>query len=134
MSKVYRLAIVFAVALLVAGGSAFATAGDWQKLGHKSVAYSKEGPQTFSIDTNNAQVSEIKFKVAGDWTRFVDVKLNFADGSSQNLEETVDVEPGSSSDAIKIDGGPKALASVDVSCKAAASSRTGRATIKVVGQ
>ena len=54
MSKVYRLAIVFAVALLVAGGSAFATAGDWQKLGHKSVAYSKEGPQTFSIDTNNA--------------------------------------------------------------------------------
>ena len=129
-----RLVVVFAVVALVAGGSAFATAGDWQKLGSKAVAYSKDGPQNFSIDTHNAEVSGIKFKVAGDWTRFVEVTLNFADGSSQALESGVDVEPGSSSEAITIDSGPKALASIDVSCKAASSSRMGRATIKVVGQ
>ena len=134
MKNVSRMAIVLTVVVLVAGGSAFATAGDWQKLGSKAVSYSKDGPQNFSIDTKNTEVSEIKFKVAGDWTRFLSVQLNFADGSSQALEGGVDVEPGSSSDAIKIDGGPKALASVDVSCKAASSSRTGRSTIKVVGQ
>ena len=98
------------------------------------MSYSKSGPQDLSIDTKNAEVSEVKFKVSGDWTRFVDVTLNFADGSSQDVEADVSVQPGSSSDAIKIDGGPKALASIDVSCKAASSSRTGRATIKVVGQ
>lgn len=134
MENVRRLVVVFAVVALVAGGSAFASAGDWQKLGSKAVAYSKDGPQNFSIDTNNAEVSEIKFKVAGDRTRFVEVKLNFADCSSQALESGVDVEPVSSSEAIKIDGGPKALASIDISCKAASASRTGRATIKVVGQ
>ena len=134
MRNVSRLAVVCAVVCLVAGGSAFATAGDWQKLGSKSVAYNKEGPQSFSIDTKNAEVSEIKFKVAGDWTRFLDVKLNFADGTSQELDTGVDVEPGSSSDAFTINDGPKALASIDVSCKAASASRTGRATIKVVGQ
>ena len=134
MKNVSRLAIVFTVVVLVAGGSAFATAGDWQKLGSKSVSYSKSGPQNFSIDTKNAEVSQVKFKVSGDWTRFVDVTLNFADGSSQALESSLDVEPGSSSDAIEIDGGPKALASVDISCKAASSSRSGRSTIKVVGQ
>jgi hypothetical protein len=128
------MVIVFTVVVLVAGGSAFATAGDWQKLGSKAVSYSKSGPQTFSIDTKNTEVSQIKFKVAGDWTRFVEVTLNFADGSSQALESGVDVEPGASSDAIEIDGGPKALASVDISCKAASSSRTGRSTIKIVGQ
>jgi hypothetical protein len=120
--------------MLVAGGSAFATAGDWQKLGSKSVAYNKEGPQTFSINTKNAEVSEVRFKVAGDWTRFLDVKLNFADGTSQELNSGVDVEPGTTSEAFTIEGGPKALASIDVSCKAASSSRTGRATIKIVGQ
>jgi hypothetical protein len=119
---------------LVAGGSAFATAGDWHKIGAKSVAYNKEGPQSFSIDTKNAEVSEIKFKVAGDWTRFLEVKLNFADGTSQALNSSVDVEPGSSSETFTINDGPKALASIDVSCKAASASRTGRATIKVVGQ
>ena len=134
MRNVNRLAVVFAVVALIAGSSAFATAGDWQKLGSKAVSYSKSGPQDVSIKTKNAEVSEVKFKVSGDWTRFVDVTLNFADGSSQEVEAGVNVEPGASSDAIKIDGGPKALASIDVSCKAASASRTGRATIKVVGQ
>ena len=132
--KVSRLAVVVAIVALIAGGSAFATAGDWQKLGSKAVAYNKSGPQEISIDTKDAEVSEIKFKVAGDWTRFVEITLNFADGTTQDLEGGIDVEPGSSSDVIKIDGGPKALASVDVSCKAANPSRTGRANIKVVGQ
>jgi len=134
MRNASRIVVVCAVVALLAGGPAFATAGDWQKLGAKSVAYSKEGPQTFSINTNNAEVSEIKFKVAGDWTRFLDVKLNFADGTSQDLNSGVDVEPGSTSEAFTIQGGPKALASIDISCKAASASRTGRATIKVVGQ
>ena len=89
---------------------------------------------TAKFEIKNAEVSEIKFKVAGDWTRFLEVKLNFADGTSQALNSDIDVEPGNSSEAFTIDGGPKALASIDVSCKAASASRTGRATIKVVGQ
>ena len=133
MKTASRLAIVCTIVVLVAGGSAFAAAGNWQKLGSKAVAYNNSGPQNISIDTKNAEVSEIKFKVAGDWTRFLEIKLNFADGSSQEVEGGVDVEPGSSSDVIKIEDGPKALASVDISCKAASSSRAGRSTIKIVG-
>lgn len=133
MKNASRLAILFTVVVLVAGGPAFASAGDWQKLGSKAVAFSKSSPQNISIDTKNAQVSEIKFKVAGEWTRFLEIKLNFADGSSQEVDGEVDVKPGGSSDVIKIEGSPKALASVDISCKAVSSSRSGRATIKIVG-
>ena len=133
MKTVSRSAIVCTIMVLVAAGSALATAGDWQKLGSKVVAFNKSGPQEISIDTKNAEVSEVKLKVTGDWTRFMEIKLNFADGSSQEVEGDFDVEPGSSSDVIKIDGGAKALARVDLSCKAANSTRTGRATIKIVG-
>ncbi|MFV2071343.1 MAG: hypothetical protein ACC742_01640, partial [Thermoanaerobaculales bacterium] len=130
---VSRSVIVCSIVVLLAGTSALATAGDWQKLGSKAVAFNKSGPQDISIDTKNAEVSEVKLKVNGDWTRFLEIELNFADGSSQSVEESFDVEPGGSSDVIKINGGPKALASVGVSCQAANSTRAGRATIKIVG-
>jgi hypothetical protein len=132
MRNVLRFAVIVSVVVLAVGSSTLGTAADWQKLGSKAVVFSN-GSEELSIKTKNAEVSEIKFKVAGDWTRFESVKLNFADGSAQMTETEMDVKPGGMSEAIEIKGGPKALASVDVSCKAASSSLSGRATIKVVG-
>jgi hypothetical protein len=132
MRNVFRFVVIVSVVVLAAGSSTLAKAADWQKLGSKAVVFSN-GSEELSIKTKNTEVSEIKFKVAGDWTRFESVKLNFTDGSAQTFETEMDVKPGGMSEAIEIKSGPKALASVDVSCKAASSSLSGRATIKIVG-
>ena len=133
MKRIMSLVAACATVALLASGSAFA-GGGWQKLGSKAVVYTTSEPQNISIETKDVAVSEIKFKVVGTWTRFLAVTLNNADGSSQEIEEEVVVEPGSFSDAIQIEGSPRALASIDVSCKVHSSTRGGRATIQVVGR
>lgn len=132
MKKFVSLIAVCATVALVTSGSAFA-GGGWQKLGSKAVVFSDSDPQDISIETKDVAVSEIKFKVVGTWTRFLDVTLNIADGSSQEIEQEV-VDPGTFSDAVKIEGGPKVLASIDISCEVVSSTRGGRATITVIGR
>ena len=133
MKRLMSLVAVCATVALLTSGSAFA-GGGWQKLGSKAVVYSDSEPQDISIETKDVAVSEIKFKVVGTWTRFLDVTLNMADGSSQEIEEDVVVDPGTFSDATEIEGGPKVLASIDISCEVVSSTRGGRATITVIGR
>lgn len=131
MSERKKIAVLAMVALLV--GATMAGAGDWQKLGSKTLAF-KDEPIAVAVETKDASVGEIKFKVGGSWVRFSGLTLNFSDGSSQAIEGTFDVEPGLTSDPIAVDGGPRTIASVEFTCSSAVSARGGRASIAILGQ
>lgn len=117
-------------AMLVAGA---AVAGDWQKLGKKTVVFGNS-EETASIAAKGEAVSQIAFKISGDWVRLNQVTLNFADGSTQTINDVEKVKPGLTSAGIAIDGGPKTITSIDFSFQAASSSRQGRATVIALGQ
>ncbi len=116
--------------LLVAGSAA---AGDWEKLGKKTVVFGN-AEKADSISAKGDAIEQISFKFSGDWVDLTAVTLNFDDGSSQIIEEPESVKPGLTSEAISIEGGPKAVSSIDFSYKAASSSRQGRATVTALGQ
>lgn len=116
--------------MLVAG---IAGAGDWQKLGKKTVVFGNT-EDTASITTKGDAVSQIAFKISGDWVRLNQVTLNFADGTSQTIENIEKVKPGLTSTGIAIDGGPKTISSIDFSFQAASSSTQGRGTVVALGQ
>jgi hypothetical protein len=130
MSGKQKIAVLVMVALIV--GGSLASAGDWQKLGSKAIAF-KDKPVDITLTAKDVPAAEIKLKVSGTWVRFTSVTLNFSDGSSQTIADQIDVEPGLTSDPIAVDGGPKAIASIDLSCESASSARGGRATIAVLG-
>jgi hypothetical protein len=124
--------IVLVAMVAVLAGAGLAGAGDWQKLGGKTIAF-KDEASTFTVETKDAPVGGIKLKVGGSWVRFTNLKLNFGDGTSQTVTDRIDVEPGLTSEAIAIEGGPKTLSSIEITCSSAASARGGRATIAVLG-
>jgi len=117
-------------AMLVAGA---AVAGDWQKLGKKTVVFGN-AEDTASIAAKGDAVSQFAFKISGDWVCLNQVTLNFADGSTQTINDLEKVKPGLTSAGIAIDGGPKTITSIDFSFQAASSSRQGRATVIALGQ
>lgn len=118
------------VAIMVAGTAA---AGDWQKLGKKAVVFGNT-EESASVSAKGDAVSQIAFKISGDWLRLNQVTLNFSDGSTQMIDDMESVRPGLTSDAIEIDGGPKTITSFEFSYQAASSSRQGRATVTALGQ
>lgn len=130
MSGKNKIAVLAMVALIV--GGSLAGAADWQKLGSKAVAF-RDKPVDITLKAKDATAAEIKLKVSGTWVRFTSVTLNFSDGSSQTITDQIDVEPGLTSEAIAVDGGPRAITSIDLSCETASAARGGRATIAVLG-
>jgi len=128
LKGVYVMLVV--AALLVAGS---AVAGDWQKIGNKTVVFGNT-EDTSSISAKGMAVSQVAFKISGDWVRLTNITLNFDDESSQIIENLERVRPGLTSDGITIDEGPKTLTSIDFSFKATSSAKQGRATVTVLGQ
>ena len=117
-------------AVLVAGAAA---AGDWQKLGKKSVVFGNT-EETASMATEGEAVSQVSFKISGEWVRLNQITLNFDDGSAQTIQEIENVRPGLTSEGITIEGGPKTITSIDFSYQAASSAGQGRATVIALGQ
>jgi hypothetical protein len=117
-------------AVLVAGAAA---AGDWQKLGKKGVVFGNT-EETASIATEGEAVSQVSFKISGEWIRLNQITLNFDDGSAQTIQEIDNVRPGLTSEGITIEGGPKTITSIDFSYQAASSAGQGRATVIALGQ
>ena len=116
-------------ALLVAGT---AVANDWQKLGKKNLVFG-DAEESTTVKANG-EAAAIAFRISGDWVRLTKVTLNFSDGSNQVVEELERVRPGMTSGPIAIDGGPKAISSIDLTYKAASTGGRGRATIAFLGQ
>jgi len=117
-------------AMLIAGA---ATAGDWQKLGRKTVSFNGK-EKAVSISAKGESVSQVAFKLGGDWMHLNHVTLNFDDGSSQAIEDLENVRPGMTSEGIAIEGGPKNITSIDISYSAASVGGQGRGTITALGQ
>jgi len=123
--------VTFVIATMLVAVAA--TAGDWQKLGKKTVVFGSS-EKTASIEAKGDPVSQIAFKITGEWVRLNQVTLNFSDGSTQTIEDIDKVRPGFTSDAIAIDGGSKTVTSVDFSFQATSSNQQGRATVTFLGQ
>jgi len=119
------------IATLLVAGSAMA--GDWQKLGKKTLVFNNS-EKSSTISTKEIAVSQVAFKVSGGWVRLTGITLNFDDGSTQKIENFENPSPDMRSDAIAIDGGPKTLTSIDFSCRAVSSATQGRATVTALGQ
>lgn len=123
--------VMFVVAAMLMAGAAGAS--DWQKLGKKTVVFGN-AEETASITAKGDAVNQIAFKISGDWVRLNQVTLNFADGTTQVIEDIEKVKPGLTSAGIAIDGGPKTISSIDFLYQAASSAKQGRGTVIVLGQ
>jgi len=123
--------VVFVIAAMLVAGTA--TAGDWQKLGKKTVSFNGK-EKAVSITAKGEPVSQVAFKLGGDWMNLTQVTLNFDDGSSQTIEDLEDVRPGMKSEGYAIEGGPKKVASIDISYRSASAGGQGRGTITALGQ
>lgn len=123
--------VVFVIAAMLVAGAAMA--GDWQKLGRKTVAFNGKD-KAVSIPAKGEAVSQVAFKLGGDWMQLTQVTLNFNDGTSQAIENVGDIRPGMTSEGFAIDGGPKNVTSIDVSFRAATAGAQGRASITALGQ
>ena len=117
-------------AMLMAGA---AGASDWQKLGKKTVVFGNT-EETASITAKGEPVSQVAFKLGGDWMRLTHVTLNFDDGTSQAIENLEDVRPGTKSESYAIEGGSKNVTSIDISYRSAMAGGQGRGTVTVLGQ
>jgi len=117
-------------AMLMAG---VVSAADWQKVGKKTVVFGST-EETASMNAKENSVSQVAFKISGDWVSLQQVTLNFADGSKQTIEDVPKVRPGITSEAFSIKGGPKTISSIDFSYRAVSASSLGRATVIVLGQ
>ena len=123
--------VMFVIAgMLIAGA---ATAGDWQKLGRKTVSFNGK-EKAVSISAKGDPISEVAFKLGGDWMKLTQVTLTFDDGSSQAIDNLDDIRPGMTSEAIAIEGGPKNVSSIDISYRAATEGGQGRGSITALGQ
>ena len=125
------LFVMFVVAAMLFAGAAGAS--DWQKLGKKTIVFGN-AEETASITAKGDAVNQIAFKISGDWVRLNQVTLNFADGTTQTMDDIEKVKPGLTSAGIAIDGGPKTISSIDFSYQAASSAGQGRGTVTVLGQ
>ena len=123
--------VMFVIGAMLMAGAAGAS--DWQKLGKKTVVFGNS-EETASIAAKGEAVSQIAFKISGEWVRLNQVTLNFADGTSQTIDEIEKVKPGMTSAGIAVDGGPKTISSIDFSYQAASSAGNGRGTVTVLGQ
>ena len=123
--------VMFVIGAMLMAGAAGAS--DWQKLGKKTVVFGNS-EETASITAKGEAVSQIAFKISGEWVRLNQVTLNFADGTSQTIDEIEKVKPGMTSAGIAIDGGSKTISSIDFSYQAASSATQGRGTVIVLGQ
>jgi hypothetical protein len=123
--------VMFVVTAMLMAGAAGAS--DWQKLCRKSVSFNGK-EKAVSITAKGEPVSQVAFKLGGDWMHLTHVKLNFDDGSSQEIEEMEDVRPGTTSESIAIEGGPKKVASIDISYRSAFAGGQGRGTVTALGQ
>jgi hypothetical protein len=108
--------VMFVIAAMLVAGTA--AAGDWQKLGRKTVSFNGK-EQAVSITAKGEPVSQVAFKFGGDWMHLTQVTINFDDGSSQAIEDLEDVRPGMTSEGYAIEGGPKKISSIDISYRAA---------------
>ena len=123
--------VMLVIATMLVAGSAMA--GDWQKLGKKTLVFNNS-EKSSSISTKEFAVSQVAFKVTGGWMRLTGITLNFDDGSTQKIEDFKNPSLDMRSDGIAIDGGPKTLTSIDFSCRAVSSATQGRATVMALGQ
>ena len=123
--------VMFVIAAMLVAGAAIA--GDWSKLGRKAVSFNGN-QRSVSIDAKGDAVSQIAFKVGGGWVKLTDITLNFADGTNQAIDDIEDLRPGTTSDGITVDDGPKVITSIELSYQSANTAQQGRATITVLGQ
>ena len=93
--------VMFVITAMLAAGAA--TAGDWQKLGKKTVSFNGK-EKAVSITAKGEAVSQVAFKLGGDWMHLTHVTLNFDDGSSQAIEDLENIRPGTKSESYAIEG------------------------------
>jgi hypothetical protein len=123
--------VMFVIAGMLVAGAALA--GDWQKLGRKTVSFNGI-EKTVTVTAKGEPVSQVAFKLGGDWMKLTQVTLNFDDGSSQAIEELGDIRPGMTSAGFAIEGGPKSVSSIDISYRAGTVGGQGRGSITALGQ
>ena len=130
MRKIGRVAFVVAVVGMLAMATAYAS--EWSKLG-QNVFLFKANQDVIKVKSS-APVTTIRFEDSGSPIRLMKATITFTDGSTQDVDFGNEyVRPGLSSQEIAIDGGPKAIKSVELAYASGNTSKGGRATIKLYG-
>jgi hypothetical protein len=125
-----RKSIVLAVmGVLVAAVSA--QAGDWQKLGAKTIW---ENATSEVVMVKGApSVGQLQVKVTGKPVKIQNVKVFFVDGGSQDLAVNQSVQPGFTTTALALDGGAKAVERVEMTLILLDTQSRRAATVTVLG-
>ena len=130
MKKINRVAFVVAVVGMLAMATAYAS--EWTKMGSNVFLFTAK-QDVIKVKSDDA-VSKIRFEDNGDPIRLLKATITFQDGSTQAVDFNNEyVRPGLSSQEIAIDGGPKAIKSVEMTYASGNTRNNGRATIKLYG-
>lgn len=129
MKKLVTSAIAVAVILLVA--APMAHAAKWKRLGTEPAVPSNQSVE-ITVKKSEMSCCQIKIKVAKGWITLHSATITFADGTSQEVDIDQDVQPGSTTDPIKIDGEKKQIVKVELSYEAKTRT-TGKAMLSVFG-
>ena len=130
MKSIGRLAFVAVVVGMLAMTTAYAS--EWTKLGDNVFLFTAN-TDVIKVKSDEA-VNKVRFEDNGNAIRLKEATITFQDGSTQKVDFNNEyVRPGMSSQEIAIDGGPKALKSVELSYASGTTSTRGRATLKLFG-
>lgn len=103
---------LFVLMLTLAAGSMTVSAQDWVKLGEKDVDFKIDKD---SIGTDHkGRVKEIHLRVMNAPVKFKKVVINYSDGKMQELEYLEDVQVGTYSRSITIEGDGSSIKSIDL--------------------
>ncbi len=109
--KFQKIMIPILFAIILAAGATMATAQEWRKLGEKDVNFSVDHDTIVASDKGG--IREVHMSVKYAPVKFQRVVINYKDGMKQELEYLEDVQVGTFSSSINIEGDGHIIKSID---------------------
>ncbi|MCB1045056.1 MAG: hypothetical protein KDC35_19090 [Acidobacteria bacterium] len=108
-------------------------AGDWEKLGARTVKMHAEF-DTITVGAHDGTFDKIKIKVRKNGIQFLDVKVHFANGSVQDVALKDFIAAGSESRVIDLVGDDRTIKKVVFKYKSNKKNLKGKAIVELWGR
>ncbi|MEW6338073.1 MAG: hypothetical protein ACOY3Y_19360 [Acidobacteriota bacterium] len=130
-STMKLVALFVAVAAMFAGTAAFAA--EWAKLGER-VVNDRVDRDTIMVTALKGQFSALQLRVHKRPVRILDMKVNFANGATQDVSLRAVIPAGGKSRVIDLRGDDRVIRSVDFTYEAQSIGRGKKAAISLWGR
>ena len=132
MSRRSALAVLTCLGLLCAGAAVAAEKEKWEPLGTRTVS-DKIDHDTITVTAMEGTFTKLQVRVRVAPVQFRSMKVNFANGQTQNVELKDVIRPGKASRVIDLPGAARVIRSVDFVYDAQTLGKKG-AVVKLFGR